>query len=234
MYAAGTVIIRQGNVGEHEFFIIMEGSVVVEEERLISTKTRAGLGAGSRTGSDVGIEIGSEQDGGVGLGIAAITPTDNNNHNHMSKTNDSSMTMMMMSREIVKLATLREGHTFGEMSLIDDEPRVATVTANEGGTVVGVLTKADLITNMSNESFAHIFHQLTQERKIARERRQKRREEAEAAAAVKLLLQGGTKKPPSVPLRVSAINRSSTPHPHTHPSPTSPPHSLYTISLFII
>jgi len=223
MYTAGTVIIRQGNVGEHEFFIIMEGSVVVEEERLISIKTRAGLGIGSRTGSDVGVEIGSERSerdggivGGIGLvsGIDTITNvTDNNSiHNHMTTTNkttnDSSMPMTMMSREIVKLATLREGHTFGEMSLIDDEPRVATVTANEGGTVVGVLTKADLITNMSNESFANIFNQLTQERKIARERRQKRREELEAATAVKLLLQGGgNKKPPSVPFRVPTINR---------------------------
>ena len=216
MYAAGTVIIHQGNVGEHEFFIIMEGSVVVEEERLVSTKTRAGLGAGSRSGSDLGLgagsrsgsdlllgagsrsgsdlgsEIGSEQDMALGPGIAKTNidnNTNNSNSNNNSNPTDNSMTMMMMTREIVKLATLREGHTFGEMSLIDDEPRVASVTANEGGTVVGVLTKADLIANMSNESFARIFNELTTERKMARERRQKRREETEAAAAVKLLLQ---------------------------------------------
>ena len=114
---------------------------------------------------------------------------DNNINTSNTNDNDSSMTMMMMSREIVRLATLREGHTFGEMSLIDDKPRVASVTANEGGVVVGVLTKEDLIANMSNESFANIFNQLTMERKMARERRQRRREEAEAAAAVKLLLQ---------------------------------------------
>ena len=153
-YTLGTPIVSQGEVGGEEFFIILEGSAVVEEMREV-----------------IGVSDGVANPlSSPAVFSPLMSPL-------MPLTVDTSRSALLSplpqpgsakEMEKIKLATLREGHSFGEMSLVSSKPRVASVTAASATTVVGVLTKTGLLSNLSQELFDSIFVELLQERKQAR------------------------------------------------------------------
>lgn len=68
------------------------------------------------------------------------------------------------------LATLREGHVFGEMALLTDEPRVASVIAIER-TVCLCLSKADFRAALSAEVFNSVVVSMMKQRQVTRVKR---------------------------------------------------------------
>ncbi len=70
----------------------------------------------------------------------------------------------------VKLVTLREGHFFGEMSLVLDEPRVASVVA-VGQVVCLALVKSVFQAALSADVFSQLLQEVTDKRTKMRQQR---------------------------------------------------------------
>lgn len=111
LFEVGHYIIRQGEMGD-EFFIIVEGSVEVKEDRFENDKSKS-----------------------------------------------------------VTLVTLREGHFFGEMSLILDEPRVASVVAAESVSCL-CLSKTNFKSAFSDDAFSQLLNDVLEKRKRLRQDRE--------------------------------------------------------------
>jgi predicted Ser/Thr protein kinase len=80
----------------------------------------------------------------------------------------------------VTLVTLREGHFFGEMSLVTDEPRVASVISIKT-TICLCLAKSVFRSALSDETFNDVMTEVLSKRKEIRKQREK--EEALQQAA---------------------------------------------------
>jgi CRP-like cAMP-binding protein/predicted Ser/Thr protein kinase len=76
----------------------------------------------------------------------------------------------------VTLVTLREGHFFGEMSLVTDAPRVASVYSVKT-TICLALAKTIFRKALSDESFSEVLNDVLNKRKEIRENRKKETEE---------------------------------------------------------
>lgn len=78
--------------------------------------------------------------------------------------------------ENVTLVTLREGHFFGEMSLVTDEPRVASVISIKT-TICLALSKQVFRTALSDETFHEVLSEVLSKRQEIRKQREKEQEE---------------------------------------------------------
>lgn len=76
----------------------------------------------------------------------------------------------------VVLVTLREGHFFGEMSLVTDEPRVASVISIKT-TICLSLSKSVFRSALSDETFHEVLNEVLSKRKEIRKQREKDQEE---------------------------------------------------------
>ena len=70
------------------------------------------------------------------------------------------------------LVTLREGHFFGEMALLTNEPRVASVIAINKLTICLILKKQDFRNILSDEIFGEVLNEVLIKRKIIRAQRE--------------------------------------------------------------
>lgn len=73
--------------------------------------------------------------------------------------------------QYVTLVTLREGHFFGEMSLVNDEPRVASVISVKL-TICLTLSKSAFQSALSAETFSEVLNTSLNQRKEIRKQRQ--------------------------------------------------------------
>lgn len=69
------------------------------------------------------------------------------------------------------LVTLREGHFFGEMALVTNEPRVASVVCVSKLTICLVLAKKDFRAALSDETFGEVLSEVLAKRKTIRAQR---------------------------------------------------------------
>lgn len=70
------------------------------------------------------------------------------------------------------LVTLREGHFFGEMALVTNEPRVASVVSVSKLTICLVLAKKDFRAALSDETFGEVLSEVLAKRKTIRAQRE--------------------------------------------------------------
>jgi predicted Ser/Thr protein kinase len=76
------------------------------------------------------------------------------------------------------LVTLREGHFFGEMALVTNEPRVASVVSVSKLTICLVLAKKDFRAALSDETFGEVLSEVLAKRKTIRAQRESNAEES--------------------------------------------------------
>lgn len=81
----------------------------------------------------------------------------------------------------VTLVTLREGHFFGEMSLVTDEPRVASVISVKN-TICLCLAKSVFRAALSDETFNEVLNEVLSKRKEIRKQREKEAEQQAASS----------------------------------------------------
>ncbi|RYH24737.1 cyclic nucleotide-binding domain-containing protein [archaeon] len=81
----------------------------------------------------------------------------------------------------VVLVTLREGHFFGEMSLVTDEPRVASVISIKS-TICLSLSKSVFRSALSDETFNEVLTDVLSKRKEIRKQREEREQQQEEAS----------------------------------------------------
>eukprot|EP01038_Epipyxis_sp_PR26KG_P005579 gene5579-7704_t len=72
----------------------------------------------------------------------------------------------------VTLTTLREGHFFGEMSIVTDAPRVASVISLKF-TICLTLSKSDFQSALGDDTFQNIVHEVLSQRTEIRKEREK-------------------------------------------------------------
>jgi [calcium/calmodulin-dependent protein kinase] kinase len=82
----------------------------------------------------------------------------------------------------VTLVTLREGHFFGEMSLVSDEPRVASVVSVRNA-ICFVLSKQAFQSALADESFRQAFNDVLVKRKEIRKQRAEKEHESNDASS---------------------------------------------------
>lgn len=82
----------------------------------------------------------------------------------------------------VTLVTLREGHFFGEMSLVTDEPRVASVISIKN-TICMCLSKQVFRSALSDETFNEVFQEVLKKRKMIRDNREKENDDSTSASS---------------------------------------------------
>lgn len=75
------------------------------------------------------------------------------------------------------LVTLREGHFFGEMALVTNEPRVASVVSVSKLTICLVLAKKDFRAALSDETFGEVLSEVLAKRKTIRAQRESNSED---------------------------------------------------------
>lgn len=81
----------------------------------------------------------------------------------------------------VTLVTLREGHFFGEMSLVSDEPRVASVVSVRNA-ICFVLSKQAFQSALADESFRQALNDVFSKRKEIRKQREEKEQESNEVA----------------------------------------------------
>lgn len=107
----------------------------------------------------------------------------------------------------VVLVTLREGHFFGEMSLVTDEPRVANVISIKT-TICLSLSKTVFRKALSDETFNDVLREALEKRKEIRKQREEREETASTASPSPGLTSGYSRKQ-SVRARTSTSGMNS-------------------------
>eukprot|EP01032_Pedospumella_encystans_P009513 gene9513-11190_t len=90
------------------------------------------------------------------------------------------------------LVTLREGHFFGEMALVTNEPRVASVVSVSKLTICLVLAKKDFRAALSDETFGEVLSEVLAKRKTIRAQRESNSEESVTSPSSRDSLGGGS------------------------------------------
>mmetsp|Transcript_20171 Transcript_20171/g.19484 ORF Transcript_20171/g.19484 Transcript_20171/m.19484 type:complete len:2393 (+) Transcript_20171:111-7289(+) len=89
----------------------------------------------------------------------------------LNSSSDQDEKMRIKSPHLSKVVTLREGHFFGEMALVSNDPRMASVTALTDTVCLG-LSRAVFRSALSSARFAELLYTVINQRKKARKKRQ--------------------------------------------------------------
>jgi predicted Ser/Thr protein kinase len=90
------------------------------------------------------------------------------------------------------LVTLREGHFFGEMALVTNEPRVASVVSVSKLTICLVLAKTDFRAALSDETFGEVLSEVLAKRKTIRAQRESNSEDTLTTPSSRDSIGGGS------------------------------------------